>query len=291
MEKFKILDIQHSKMTDITQLKNKLRELLNDRTEIDLKFRENGSPATLVSQKQAIRLKNFSVGQVHNSPYQFIRSRYTNKFILPQTFSSVYLLPTFQKDQRIFIINFSKICYSLFTTSHFFFQIFLLIASERAKKFKLSDLLASLINFDDFNQSVIAPTTQNESCSDSQIKDSNSDSGFIWIPQFSSTSEVLFNQQLVDTFQDRSEPSIHSVITISSELSFILTIQVCALSKIEMVYPSKASNLRVDYQEEEILIKNDFVVGIVNKELLKFLNMPVFMTLIKQEQFLKSDLE
>ena len=266
LENFRILQIENSKVQDDNELREALKKLTNERIDLQLAF-ESEKETSVISQKSAIRLKSFSVGTIPDYKYSYIRTKYTNKFILPQTFSSVYLLPTYQKDQRVFIINLSKK------------KIYNFLASERAKKFKLADLLASLTNFDEYQE------TQQSQISgiEGPLKEEQDD--FIWIPQFSSTSPVLLNQHAVDSFKDYSDSGINAV----SYLYPSNLLQLCSLSKIELKYPTKEDNLKIVYQEEDILVDNDFVIGIVNKELLKELNMPVFMTLIDQERFIVSE--
>lgn len=107
VENFRILDILKHEIDHPETLSDKLRDLVGEEINLSLDFEANNA-TTLTSQKTAIRLKCFAPGYVLNSKYMYIRSRYTKKLILPKTFSSVYLLPTFQKDQRIFVINLSR---------------------------------------------------------------------------------------------------------------------------------------------------------------------------------------
>lgn len=96
--------------------------------------------STLVAKKFTLRFKSFHVGKISNYKNAFIRTQYIKKFILPQSFTSVYIIPTFAQKEMIFLIHISK---------HHIIKIWKtdFLASERFKKFKMVDLVASFLNW------------------------------------------------------------------------------------------------------------------------------------------------
>ena len=124
-KRFKIKDLDCLKTANPDEVQNKLKTLFGQRVNLELQKeiilspdRNRGSQegvntkqkqTTITSKKMALRLKSFNVGRIPDTPWLFLRTRYKKRFILPQSFSSVYIIPSFDLQRMIFLIHLSKL--------------------------------------------------------------------------------------------------------------------------------------------------------------------------------------
>lgn len=119
-------------------------------------------------------------------------------------------------------------------------------SSERSKRFALADLVA-----------VMEQKTENEG-------------GTLWFPQFRIDSGLLLDSETAKQLQTLPQPPK----TVASR------------TLLEVGTGSDKSMLRYKEQEGDIIIKGEFVAGLVSVDLLATFKIPLFMTLISKSNFI-----
>lgn len=119
-------------------------------------------------------------------------------------------------------------------------------SSERSKRFALADLVA-----------VMEQKTENEG-------------GTLWFPQFRIDSGLLLDSETAKQLQTLPQPPK----TVASR------------TLLEVGTGSDKSMLRYKEQEGDIIIKGEFVAGLVSVDLLATFKIPLFMTLVSKSNFI-----
>lgn len=120
--------------------------------------------------------------------------------------------------------------------------------SERSKRFALADLIAVM------EQNV------------------EGDSGIVWFPQFNVDSGVLLDSETTKLLQ---------------QLPNQVPKTAASRSVLEVSTSGDKSMLRFKEQETDIVIKGEFVAGLVSIDLLSTFKIPLFMTLVTKTHFIE----
>lgn len=120
-------------------------------------------------------------------------------------------------------------------------------SSERSKRFALADLIAVM------------------------EQKSESEGGTLWFPQFRIDSGLLLDSETAKQLQNLPNPVPKTV---------------ASRTLLEVGTGSDKSMLRYKEQDSDIIIKGEFVAGLVSVDLLSTFKIPLFMTLVSKSNFI-----
>ena len=116
------------------------------------------------------------------------------------------------------------------------------------KKFNMTDLVACLENIDQ-----------------------SAEEGYMWFPQFKVDSGTLLNTEAVKQLAAYGPMKPHTVIN---------------RNILEISHPLDKNMLRIQEQAQDAIVRGEFVVGLVSKDLLSVFKIPIFMTLVSKNDFI-----
>jgi len=110
-----INDFNSIEVKDRDEINGKLKDVFiikkhNDDIELlgELKKVLSADETVLMTNMTAVRLKYYNPGTIPSIPFRYMRSRFEKRFLLPHVICNVYLLPTFEDDVKMFIIQLSS---------------------------------------------------------------------------------------------------------------------------------------------------------------------------------------
>jgi hypothetical protein len=104
-----------------------------------------------------------------------------------------------------------------------------------------------------------------------ESSDQPPESGHIWFPQFKIDSGTLFNSEYLKVMQSYNQDKPLTLLN---------------RNILEISHPLDKSLLKMQDHPDDAIVKGEFVVGLLSKDLLSVFKIPIFMTLVSKNDFI-----